>query len=227
MSAHPLRRPLNPLVRVLDEKAGLVEYVASDETLDSYREVIRADGWRFTNFAKNAPFVDSHDYSSVTSLLGKVVDFEVRDRRLIERVQWAIDVPENQMAQIGWRMTAAGYLKAVSVGFYPTRSVSRWDNDRSGWTQQLADLGLVDESGVRTIFIEQEQVELSSVIIGANPNALARAYKSETISAEDLDFLSRRMTHREPAPGADIPERAPEANALARVALVLGIASKL
>ena len=80
-SALPLIRTLCPKIRVLDAAKGLVEYVASNETIDSYREIIRADGWRFSRFAKNAPFVDSHDYSSVDKLLGKVVDFRVEGRQ--------------------------------------------------------------------------------------------------------------------------------------------------
>ena len=68
--------------------------------------------------------MDSHDYSTIGKCLGKVIDFRVEGAQLIERVQWAIDVPENQLAQIGWKMTEAGYLKAVSVGFFPVKYVT-------------------------------------------------------------------------------------------------------
>src|SRR6185436_20608277 len=95
-----LRRTLHPEVRVLDAAAGLVEYVASDETIDFYKEVVRASGWRFTHFQKNSPFVDSHDYRSVERCLGAVVDYKVRDGKLIETVKWAKDVPENTLAQL-------------------------------------------------------------------------------------------------------------------------------
>lgn len=204
-----LRRQLNPVARVLDEAKGLVEYVASDETLDSYREIIRASGWRFTNFKKNSPFVDSHDYSTIDRLLGKVVDFAVRGGRLIETVQWAKDVPENKLAQYGWAMVRAGFLPAVSVGFFPTKAVSRGD---AAFAQQLAELGLGSDAGVRTIYTEQEQIELSAVIIGANPNALARAYKAGALDDAALDFLSHENAKRETARAAV----GPDAAALAR-----------
>ncbi|HEY3853504.1 MAG TPA: hypothetical protein VGO67_03820 [Verrucomicrobiae bacterium] len=68
-------------------------------------------------FQKNAPFVDSHNYTSIDCLLGKVVDFRVKNRQLIETVKWAIDVPSNVLAIKGFAMMQAGYLKAVSVGF--------------------------------------------------------------------------------------------------------------
>lgn len=191
-----LRRVIETEVRILDEKAGLVQYVASDETLDSYREVIRVAGWRFNLFNKNSPFVDSHDYWTIEKLLGSVVDFAVEKKgargnsplQLVETVQWAKDVPENRLAQLGWKMTVAGFLKAVSVGFQPTRWVSKWDKDPSTFYEQADALGLKAEE-VRAIYLEQEQIELSAVIIGANPNALAKAYKAEVIGEDDLSLL--------------------------------------
>src|SRR5437879_5867721 len=105
-----IRRSLTPETRVLDDKAGIIEYVASDESMDSAREVIRAKGWRFDRFAKNAPLVDSHKYGSIEAVLGRVIDFRVEGNRLVETAQWAIDVPENVLAQRGYAMTKAGYL---------------------------------------------------------------------------------------------------------------------
>lgn len=185
-----LIRTLHPEVKVLDAANGLVEYVASDESIDSYREIIRADGWRFNRFSKNAPFVDSHEYGSLEKLLGQVVEFKVAGKKLIETVQWAIDVADNKLAQLGWKMTAAGYLKAVSVGFIPTRVVSKWDSDPMGYAEAMQSLGLGKDSGVRAIYLEQEQIELSACIIGANPNALAKAYKAGVLDDTDLDFCA-------------------------------------
>jgi hypothetical protein len=197
-----LRRTIHPQVRVLDAKAGLAEYVASDETLDSFREIIRADGWRFDRFQKNAPFVDSHNYDSIACVLGKVVDFKVAGRKLVETVQWAKDVAENTLAQLGWRMTEAGFLPAVSVGFIPVRSV--WKNDE-GWSQQMADLQLEANTDANRIFVEQQQIELSAVVIGANPNAvaIARAYKAGALADGDLDFISAEVAKRNTAGAAD------------------------
>ncbi len=188
-------------IRVLSESEGLVEYIASDETLDSYREIIRADGWRFDQFKRNAPLVDSHDYSTIEKLVGKVVDFKVdkKRRQLIETAQWAVDVQDNRLAQIGWRMTVGGYLKAVSVGFWPVRRVSKWDSDSAAWGQALKDAGQSEDSLAQTIYLEQQQVELSVCIIGANPSALAKAYKANVLTDGDIELLSSRSTPSEPA----------------------------
>ena len=197
-----IRRTIHPTVRVLDAKQGLAQYVASDETIDSYREVIRADGWRFSMFKKNAPFVDSHDYSSVTKLLGQVVDFQVRGRQLVETVQWAKDVAENTLAQLGWRMTEAGFLKAVSVGFWPVSWTTKGESD---FAAQSKELGLKPDAEVHRIYTQQEQIELSAVIIGANPNALAKAYKAGVLSDTDLDTISQETAKRETAGSATDP----------------------
>lgn len=194
-----LYRTLHPEVKIEDAKEGIATYIASDESIDSYREVIRADGWRFTNFAKNAPFVDSHEYTSIAHLLGKVIDFKVVGRKLIETVQWAKDVAENELARIGWKMTEAGFLKAVSVGFWPVKTISTADPE---YKAQLKDLEIADTADTRprAIYMQQEQLELSAVILGANPNALiARSYKAGVLNDAELETLSIRITERETA----------------------------
>lgn len=188
---------ISPEVRVIDGPKGIVEYIASDETLDSYKEIIRVNGWRFNNFKKNAPFVDSHNYGSVEKLLGRVLDFEVKGKRLIETVQWAKDVAENKLAQLGWAMTEAGYLRAVSVGFWPVKVASQYDQDQKEYNKQLRELGLEtadDSKKPRAIYLQQEQVELSAVVIGANPNALAKAYKAGIIDEAGIDLISEKRS---------------------------------
>lgn len=197
-----LHRILHPAARVLDAAKGLVEYVASSEAVDSYREVIRVSGWRFDMFAKNAPFVDSHQYDSVQTLLGKVVDFTLGKAdgkpALIETVQWAIDVPQNELAILGFNMTQAGYLKAVSVGFWPQRIATPSEN-RAEYQQCCTDLGLTGAAQPRCVYLEQQQVELSACVIGANPDALARSYKAGLLSDALLEKLSTAHSHRVPA----------------------------
>jgi len=213
-SSYPLRRLIHPEVRIVDPRLGIVDYVASDESIDSFKEIIRASGWRFSNFSKNAPFVDSHDYSTISKCLGKVIDFRVEGSRLIERVQWAIDVPENKLAQIGWKMTQAGYLKAVSVGFFPVKYLTPSSGDE--WTRALRELGLPEDAAVRTIYTEQEQVELSCCVVGANPNALAKAYQAGAINDADIQTLSLEYSLRENDGAADSPAPAASSTGQAR-----------
>lgn len=183
-----LTATLTPEIRIVDAKLGIVDYVASDESLDCYREVIKASGWKFDHFKKNAPFVDSHDYGCIDKLVGKVIDFRVEKKQLIERVQWAVDVADNKLAQLGWKMTEAGYLKAVSVGFFPVKYVSKWGANPGELATVVTEMGLSAEVAAQVccIYLEQQQIELSACIIGANPNALAKAHKDGAVADEDL-----------------------------------------
>lgn len=199
-----VRREIAVETRVLDPQSGRVEYIASDESMDSYREVIRIKGWRFSRFAKNAPFLNNHRANSIEDVLGRVVSHRIEGGKLIETVQWAIDVPANTLARIGWDMTRAGYLRAVSVGFEPVRVVSRWDSDPREFNAQATELKL-DPKELRAVYLEQEQVELSAVVVGANPNAviqMARAYKDGVLNDADLQTLSARTARVSPADSA-------------------------
>jgi hypothetical protein len=198
-----LRRPLNVEARVMDEKTGLVEYVASDETIDSYREVVRVNGW---SVAPNGmPFVNSHRYGSIEDVLGKVTEAYLSKKAWVNVVQWAHDVPEHKVAQLGWKMTLGGYLNRVSVGFYPTKSVSRYDTDQTGYNKELARLELDEKTGPTTVYLKQVQVELSAVVLGANPNAVAKAYKAGVLSDEDLEQFSSEYV-RETVSAATHPD---------------------
>jgi hypothetical protein len=206
----PIRRVIHPEVKILDAKKGICEYIASDETLDSYNEIIRASGWRFDLFKKNAPFVDSHDYSDISKLLGNVIDMRIAGKQLVETVQWATDVAENKMAALGWKMTEAGYLKAVSVGFFPTKALSRWDSDPNPFTAECLDMK-ADPKQVRCIYLEQQQIELSACIIGANPNALAKAYRDGCINDADIVNLFQSQPDKND-PATHAPGRAAESS---------------
>ena len=188
--ANPIRRELTTVARVLNEEQGTVEFVASDETLDCYREIVRASGWRFTHFKKNAPFVDSHDYSSITKLLGQVTDWRIEKNQLIETVRYSRE--PGTLAEWAFKMVRDGFLKAVSVGFVPVRMATKWDATQNDFLTAIADLKLDAQTAAKltAVYLEQEQIELSQCVIGANPNALAKAYKGGTLTEQDIDQFS-------------------------------------
>src|SRR5690606_15900892 len=132
-------------------------------------------------FTTNPVFVDSHSYWGIRDVLGRVVEWRLEGGSLVEVVQWAVDVEENHLARLGFEMTAKGYLKAVSVGFMPVRVVHRNDDD---FTAVADEMGIAGEARdkVRSIFYEQQQIELSACVIGANPAALAKALGDGAVS---------------------------------------------
>ncbi len=178
-------RSLTPEIRVINDADGTCDFIASDQTLDSYKEIIRAAGWKFDLFAKNSPLVDSHDYHSIDKQLGSILSWEIRDGKLHERAKFAIDVPENALARLAWGMIKGGYLRAVSVGFFPVKYHWRGDDDFA----QAAEAMKLDTSAAaacRCIYWEQQQIELSVCVIGANPNALLKARSDKAITDDDL-----------------------------------------
>jgi len=221
------RREIHPVIKVIDEKAGIIEYIASDESLDSYCEIVRADGARFNRFSKNAPFVDSHNYGTIGNTLGKVLDWRVANRQVIETVKWAIDVGENLLANWGFKMTVAGYLKAVSIGFMPIAYVSKWDNNPTAFNEALRDMNIPAGQDVRAIFLEWEQIELSACVIGANPNAVARAYKAGILDDAALERSSTEVAKRKIADSTDGPAAVEKARQRVRMATMMEFTTKI
>lgn len=223
----PIRRELTVSAKVLNDSEGTVEFVASDETLDCYGEIVRVNGWRFTHFAKNAPFVDSHDYSSITKLLGQVVSWRVEAKQLVEVVRYSRE--PGTLAEWAYKMVRDGFLRAVSVGFVPVSMVSKWDGDQKDFLAQISELGLDAQTAakLRAVYKEQEQIELSQCVIGANPNALAKAYKAGCLTEQDLDQFSALIANAKTVAPADDRAEAEATRRRARLALLAEIQTHL
>ena len=155
---------------------SVLDFVASDETLDRYDEIISASGWQLANYRRNPVFQNAHQYGDVIFTLGKALITEVRDGRLYQRIQFATDV--NPMARIAYGLYRGKFLNAVSVGFIPVR----WENGSA-------------DKGFRRKYLEQELLEVSAVGIPANPNALALGLKSGAVQKCDIKDLSDLLAH--------------------------------
>jgi len=136
-----------------------VRFVASDETVDRYGDVIMADGWQLDQFARNPIFLWMHSHAAP---IGTVPEIKVWGQRLLARVKFAAP-GVSELAVSLWALVKAQVLRAVSVGFTVNSEKDfepiRDDNDRV--------------TGFR--YLRQELLELSLVSVPANPNALALA----------------------------------------------------
>jgi HK97 family phage prohead protease len=156
----------DPIATPVPEPA-IIDFVASDETLDRYDEIISASGWRVDAYRRNPVFQNAHQYGDIVFTLGKALVTEIRQGRLFQRVEFAVDA--NPIARIAYRLYRGKFLNAVSVGFIPLR----WETGGEG-------------AGFKRRFLEQELLEVSAVGIPANPNALQLALKAGAIQAADL-----------------------------------------
>jgi len=157
------------------ENQPVLDFTASDETLDRYDEIISASGWQLANYRRNPVFQNAHQYGDVIFTLGKALLTEIRDGRLFQRIEFATDV--NPMARIAYGLYRGKFLNAVSVGFIPVK----WENGSA-------------EKGFRRKYLEQELLEVSAVGIPANPNALALGLKSGAVQKSDIKDLSDLLT---------------------------------
>jgi len=128
----------------------LLDFVASDGSLDRYEEVVSVTGWELANYRKNPVVVDSHDYSSVSKILGRSEEVKITDGKLVNRVRFCLD---NPMGVIAFKMAKGGFIKSESVGFIPIE----WNYGKP-------------PDPYRT-YTKQELLEISLVAVPANPAA--------------------------------------------------------
>src|SRR6187399_272538 len=106
---------------ILERAAGdggsrRARFVASDETVDRYGDIIRASGWQLENFRQNPVLLFGHQTDSLP--IGKVEPIAVEGTRLIAHAEF---LPEgvSSFADSVWSLIEHGALNAVSVGFLP------------------------------------------------------------------------------------------------------------
>lgn len=135
-----------------------VRFVASDESVDRYGDIIRANGWQLDNFRKNPVLLFAHQSRAMP--VGKVEPIAVEGSKLIAHAEF---MPEgmNDFADDVWKAVDAGFLNASSVGFMPLAPPNPIFDADGQWT------------GFE--YVAQELLELSVVPVPANPNALQLA----------------------------------------------------
>ncbi len=170
-----------------DTNLPIIEFTASDDTLDRYDEVIEAKGWDLTNYRRNPVFQNSHKYGDVMHTLGKSLLTEVRGNALVQRIEFAVAI--NPVAKLTYDLYRGGFLNAVSVGFIPIE----WE-DGGGAT------------AYRRKFLKQELLELSAVSLPANPNALQNALKAGAVDLAELRDLAEFLKEFCSAPAAPVTQ---------------------
>src|SRR5205823_10089573 len=166
--------------------SSVLDFIASDETLDRYDEIIAASGWRLENYQRNPVFQNAHNYGDIIFTLGKALITEVRAGRLFQRIEFATEV--NPMARIAYGLYKGKFLNAVSVGFIPVR----WQNGTSDGSDR-SDGSDGSGKACRRRYLEQELLEVSAVGIPANPNALQLGLKAGAIEKADLVELMEML----------------------------------
>jgi HK97 family phage prohead protease len=187
-----LRTPLICEVKDMsDAEDNTLSFVATDETLDRYDEVISIDGWDTGNYLKNPVVVDSHNYGSIGCILGRTIDLTIANGQMINQVQFATD---NPLGALAYKMAKAGFIRSESVGFRPKEWV----------------MGNGKDQPYRT-FTKQELLEISLVAVPANPGAtIGAAIKSGAIDRGDIRATIDHLTRFADQPVTTTPTWEPQ-----------------
>ena len=166
-----------PEIRKIDEESRTVEFVASDNSVDSYGTVIPVDKWDLTRYQNNGIVGYMHDVYGASwtksadpdDIIGKGEAF-IEEDKLIVRITFE---PKelNERADKIFRKIQFGSLHAVSVGFRATKKGHMGDEERG-------------EDPKVYYYAGQELLEVSIVNIPSNANALKRSMEEEEASRE-------------------------------------------
>ena len=167
----------SPEIRKVDEENRTVEFVASDNSVDSYHTVIPGDKWDLTRYQNNGIVGYMHDVygdswtksADPDDIIGKGEAF-IEEDKLIVRITFE---PKelNERADKIFRKIQFGSLHAVSVGFRATKKGHMGDEERG-------------EDPKVYYYAGQELLEVSVVNIPSNANALKRSIQEEEASRE-------------------------------------------
>ena len=162
-------------IREVDAEKGVVEAVVSSEEVDRYNEVIRASAYkkRLKNFLKHPVLLSSHKYSDLRSQIGIWEKVWVEDNQLVGRAKYFINVG-NDEADWGFFLAKNG-VAAYSVGFIP------YDYEQNEYDAEDVREGKKPSR----IYTDVELLEISQVLVPANPTALQRSIDE----GEDEEFL--------------------------------------
>lgn len=154
-------------IGTFDDEARTFRAVASSACVDRSGDVIEQEGWDVSNFMVNPVIPWCHDYYQLP--VARAIEVGVSDGVL----QFTYQAPPKGMypfADTVWDFYRNQYMFAFSVGFIPEEPEEGYS--WSGNTYRKCEL-----------------LEISAVLVPANPQALALAYKSGKIDLNAAKML--------------------------------------
>ena len=163
-------------IKAINEKEHKVTVVVSDASLDRDEEIILPSAWqsRLDSYKSHPVLLSSHDYRDLRRQLGRATDILVTEEGLTCEFEYFVG-EGNEEADWGWKLVEKG-IAAYSVGFIRHKAVSKYDSDYEETLRQLVEQGILQAGQTpRRIYLDVELLEVSQVLVPANPNAIQRA----------------------------------------------------
>jgi len=165
-------------IKSVDKEGGTAEVVISDESVDRYKERVRVSSFKKTikEFMKHPILLSSHTYRGLMNQIGEFTKLKINetDKEVVGTVKYYHSLG-NQEADWAWVLAQMGKA-AFSIGFIPKERVVNEDpKDKD------PDLE----------YTEIELLEVSQVLIPANPSALQKSFSEpmlKDITQEVVDL---------------------------------------
>ena len=179
------------------KKDRFITFVASDETTDSYGDILRVDGCDLSRFKNRAcAFICSHEVGNIHGASGVIVKSwkakNVEGSPNGKAVMVTVYFPtfeEDPDADYVFKKFKAMTLNAVSVGI----SVSEYNCPTSDDERKALGLGKYGAE-----ILKWMPHELSAVTVGANPKALMQRSISEEIKIAVREYLDEEAEKAQP-----------------------------
>lgn len=177
-----IRRVMASEIKGIDPKNFTVEVVISDQTVDRFKEVIKASAWKkgLGNFKEHPVLLSSHNYHGLMNQIGEASTIGVKDDSLQAKFKYYVneEVP-NLEAAWGWVLASKG-VAAYSVGFIRKAGYSLDEEDPPKGVDE-EEYAQFQKAGVRYVYTDVELLECSHVLVPANPMCLQNSFEQGNV----------------------------------------------
>ena len=176
MSEKKVTKYFKGKVRSIDPDKKTADVVISDETKDRYDERVLVSSFKKTKkeFMKHAVLLSSHAYRGLQNQIGKFTKLSIdeKEKEVVGTVEYFHGLG-NPEADWAWVLAEKG-IAAFSIGFI-SKADKKYDDDEQK-----------KNGGIWRDFEEIELLEVSQVLVPANPSALQKSF------GDDKDALFLR-----------------------------------
>lgn len=128
-----------------ESKDNKFHAIFSTANKDRHGDIVEQN-WDLKSFKANPVYLDSHNYSSIERIIGKVEKIRVKDNKLIGDILFATNSP---LGKLAYDLAQDGFLNTSSVGFIPLQFDEKFER-----------------------ILKSELLEISGVSVPANSDAL-------------------------------------------------------
>ncbi len=173
MSNEIIRRVLRSEIKSINEKEFSVDVTMSDETVDRYKEVIKATAWKkgLGNYKEHPILLSSHNYHGLMNQIGEASKIGIKDNALKATFTYLAG-KGNPEADWAWVLASKG-VAAYSVGFI--KKAGRYVESDEDYKDD-DEMKEFQKQGVRYVYDEVELLECSHVTVPANPSCLQNSF---------------------------------------------------